>query len=268
MDREERKRVMAEDKEYQQYKKLKQKLEEQQERERQQLRTNMEIAFKTQKQKKAKQSEKVKYKKYAFWVSVAAAVLPVLNFILCVKKVKATWNVQENGALGISDMVQYYMNNYMNTVVFWISVVLMVMGMALLCISYLKNTVNAGKTVMIVCRCIQAECLQILLLLLYIDRLPYSIAAITELLTLIPAVLFAIGELVVFVLYMLDKFHRKTCGWIILLSAWTIFNIYFGIAALGAIGVYILIIMILPAPVPERHLVDTATGHEIVERWY
>lgn len=67
---------------------------------------------------------------------------------------------------------------------------------------------------------------------------------------------------------MIDKFHRKTCLWIILLSTWTIFNIYFGIVALGIAAIYIVIIMILPTPPAEKHLIDMTTGHEIVEKWY
>lgn len=262
MNREERQKIMTEDKEYQEYKKIKQEIEEKR------VRMNAEIALKAQ--KKAAQSEKIKYKRCAFWVSVVAAVFPVLNFILCIKKVKATWNVQENGALGISDMLEYYMNNYMGTIVFWISAVLTFIGIALLCISYLKNTTHAGRTVMIVCRCIQAACLQVLLTLMSIDGIVHSdvFGDIAYIAVLGSMALFAIAELVVFALYMIDKFHRKTCLWIILFSAWTIFNIYFGIVALGIAAIYIVIIMILPTPPVEKHLIDTTTGHEIVEKWY
>lgn len=256
MNREEHQRIMTEDKEYQEYKKIKQEIEEKR------VRMNA--------QKKAAQTEKIKYKRCAFWVSVVAAVFPVLNFILCIKKVKDTWNVQENGALRISDMLNYYMNHYMETILFGISAVLVFIGIALLCISYLKTTTHAGKTVMIVCRCIQAECLQVLLILMGIDEIVHSdlFWNIEQIVGLGSMALFAIAELFVFVLYMIDKFHRKTCLWIILLSAWTIFNIYFGIVALAIAAIYIVIIMILPTPPAEKHLIDTTTGHEIVEKWY
>lgn len=256
MNREEHQRIMTEDKEYQEYKKIKQEIEEKR------VRMNA--------QKKAAQTEKIKYKRCAFWVSVVAAVFPVLNFILCIKKVKDTWNVQENGALRISDMLNYYMNHYMETILFGISAVLVFIGIALLCISYLKTTTHAGKTVMIVCRCIQAECLQVLLILMGIDEIVHSdlFWNIDQIVGLGSMALFAIAELFVFVLYMIDKFHRKTCLWIILLSAWTIFNIYFGIVALAIVAIYIVIIMILPTPPAEKHLIDTTTGHEIVEKWY
>ena len=256
MNREEHQRIMTEDKEYQEYKKIKQEIEEKR------VRMNA--------QKKAAQTEKIKYKRCAVWVSVVAAVFPVLNFILCIKKVKDTWNVQENGALRISDMLNYYMNHYMETILFGISAVLVFIGIALLCISYLKTTTHAGKTVMIVCRCIQAECLQVLLILMGIDEIVHSdlFWNIEQIVGLGSMALFAIAELFVFVLYMIDKFHRKTCLWIILLSAWTIFNIYFGIVALAIAAIYIVIIMILPTPPAEKHLIDTTTGHEIVEKWY
>lgn len=58
MNREERQRIMAEDKEYQEYKKIKQETEEKR------VRMNAEIALKAQ--KKAAQSEKIKYKRGAF----------------------------------------------------------------------------------------------------------------------------------------------------------------------------------------------------------
>lgn len=256
MNREERQRIMTEDKEYQEYKKIKQEIEEKR------VRMNA--------QKKAAQTERIKYKRCAFGVSVVAAVFPVLNFILCIKKVKDTWNVQENGALRISDMLNYYMNHYMETILFGISAVLVFIGIALLCISYLKTTTHTGKTVMIVCRCIQAECLQVLLLLMGIDEIVHSdlFWTIDQIVGLGSMALFAIAELFVFVLYMIDKFHRKTCLWIILLSTWTIFNIYFGIVALGIAAIYIVIIMILPTPPAEKHLIDMTTGHEIVEKWY
>lgn len=256
MNREERQRIMTEDKEYQEYKKIKQEIEEKR------VRMNA--------QKKAAQTEKIKYKRCAFWVSVVAAVFPVLNFILCIKKVKDTWNVQENGALRISDMLNYYMNHYMETILFGISAVLVFIGIALLCISYLKTTTHTGKTVMIVCRCIQAECLQVLLILMGIDEIVHSdlFWNIDQIVGLGSMALFAIAELFVFVLYMIDKFHRKTCLWIILLSTWTIFNIYFGIVVLAIAAIYIVIIMILPTPPVEKHLIDTTTGHEIVEKWY
>ena len=256
MNREERQRIMTEDKEYQEYKKIKQEIEEKR------VRMNA--------QKKAAQTEKIKYKRCAFWVRVVAAVFPVLNFILCIKKVKDTWNVQENGALRISDMLSYYMNHYMETILFGISAVLVFIGIALLCISYLKTTTHTGKTVMIVCRCIQAECLQVLLLLMGIDEIVHSdlFWTIDQIVGLGSMALFAIAELFVFVLYMIDKFHRKTCLWIILLSTWTIFNIYFGIVALGIAAIYIVIIMILPTPPAEKHLIDMTTGHEIEEKWY
>lgn len=256
MNREERQRIMTEDKEYQEYKKIKQEIEEKR------VRMNA--------QKKAAQPEKIKYKRCAFWVSVVAAVFPVLNFILCIKKVKDTWNVQENGALRISDMLNYYMNHYMETILFGISAVLVFIGIALLCISYLKTTTHTGKMVMIVCRCIQAECLQVLLILMGIDEIVHSdlFWNIDQIVGLGSMALFAIAELFVFVLYMIDKYHRKTCLWIILLSAWTIFNIYFGIVALAIAAIYIVIIMILPTPPAEKHLIDTTTGHEIVEKWY
>lgn len=265
MNREERQKIMTEDKEYQEYqeyKKIKQEIEEKR------VRMNAEIALKAQKQ--AAKSEKIKYKRCAFWVSVVAAVFPVLNFILCIKKVKATWNVQENGALRISDMLNYYMIHYMETILFWISAVLVFIGIALLCISYLKTTTHTGKTVMIVCRCIQAECLKVLLILMGIDEIVHSdlFWNIDQIVGLGSMALFAIAELFVFVLYMIDKFHRKTCLWIILLSAWTLFNIYFGMVALAIAAIYIVIIMILPTPPVEKHLIDTTTGHEIVEKWY
>ena len=256
MNREERQRIMTEDKEYQEYKKIKQEIEEKR------VRMNA--------QKKAAQTEKIKYKRCAFGVSVVAAVFPVLNFILCIKKVKDAWNVQENGALRISDMLNYYMNHYMETILFGISAVLVFIGIALLCISYLKTTTHTGKMVMIVCRCIQAECLQVLLILMVIDGIVHGdlFWNIAQIVWLGSMALFAIAELFVFVLYMIDKFHRKTCLWIILLSAWTIFNIYFGIVALAIAAIYIVIIMILPTPPAEKHLIDTTTGHEIVEKWY
>ena len=167
-------------------------------------------------------------------------------------------------------MLNYYMNHYMETILFGISAVLVFIGIALLCISYLKTTTHAGKTVMIVCRCIQAECLQVLLILMGIDEIVHSdlFWNIEQIVGLGSMALFAIAELFVFVLYMIDKFHRKTCLWIILLSAWTIFNIYFGIVALAIAAIYIVIIMILPTPPAEKHLIDTTTGHEIVEKWY
>lgn len=162
------------------------------------------------------------------------------------------------------------MNNYMRTILFGISAVLVFIGIALLCISYLKNTTHAGKTVMIVCRCIQAACLQVLLILMGIDRIVHSdlFLDIAQIVGFGSMAFFAIAELVVFVLYMIDKFHRKTCLWIILLSLWTIFNIYFGMVALGIAAIFIVIIMILPTPPAEKHLIDTTTGHEIVEKWY
>lgn len=206
-----------------------------------------------------------RFRKYAFWAGVGAVILSVLNIILCIKKGKSTWDVQANGEMGILDMLEYYSYHYVDTVVFKIAILLAIAGIILLCVSYVINTEDHTKRMfMIVCRGIQGGCLLCIGILFLVDK----VFRTTEYIGVIARsllVLFAIAELIAFILYMMDGNHRKTCLWITLVTAWTVLNVWlvgFVLVILAfVIGILFIKEWLFPS-MEEIHHINRSTGEE------
>ena len=253
MNKEERQKAMAEDKEYQEYKQYKMKKEERLKRQ--------------SKYTEAYRTKDDKYKKYAFWTGVGAVVLSIINLIWCFKTGRDTWDTQLNGKMSLNDLVNYCVGNYSLTVLFKISAITAIAAIVLLLVCYLINEQGPKKIIMIICRGIESVCLLIAgAIFLLNPRWPiFTLIFEAALIGL------AITELVAFILYMIDGFYRKTGLWIALFTVWTFLHIFLAIIVLSIGGVllmlYILKCILFPCT-PEKHLIDTETGHEIVEKWY
>lgn len=234
MNKEERQKAMAEDKEYQEYKQYKKKKEERLKRQ--------------SKYTEAYRTKDDKYKKYAFWTGVGAVVLSIINLIWCFKTGRG-------------------IGNYSLTVLFKISAITAIAAIVLLLVCYLINEQGPKKIIMITCRGIESVCLLIAgAIFLLNPRWPiFTLILEAALIGL------AITELVAFILYMIDGFYRKTGLWIALFTVWTFLHIFLAIIVLsiggGLLMLYILKCILFPCT-PEKHLIDTETGHEIVEKWY
>lgn len=202
-------------------------------------------------------------RKIALGVSIGAAVLALINLILCFR----------NDSIDTSGFMRKFMNNehdalfsavselYYAAILYKICIFAVVIAIVLMTISYFECNKGALGVIVIVCRGLQVlggilEIITSLISSYYVGLGTIGIATL---------------ELIVFILFMIDRRNRKRYFQIMLLSLWTAFassilHIMFYIGMV-VIALVLLKIFLFPSK-PKDHYIDETTGHVYTRERY
>lgn len=220
-------------------------------------------------------------RKIATVISIAAAILTLINVILSVKNVDTKTLEDSNrinqifeGLLFDAAGEQFYTN--------WMYVVCVIAVFAeiiLMAGSYFMNNGFGLGITMIVCRSIQLVMLTITWIIgwLKCDAMP-GVKTPDVILNMgftrtwfgdICLLGIAVLELVIFILYMIDGSNRMKFIKLGILSVWTLLGTSLLIVLLyGSLLFIILFVVMAKLHKPTLHIIDEETGHHYRKEWY
>lgn len=140
------------------------------------------------------------FREIGYWGSLSSAILGLINIIICFIKGIKIFNTTLQG--DVMDLIFYPGEIIFTTVLYKISVGVLFVALLMMLISYLINTDGALKILMIICKGIQLFCIGVGLIG-YFKLQSLSFIKMSM-------ICFAVIELIAFILYLIDRDHRKT----------------------------------------------------------
>ena len=152
------------------------------------------------------------FKDIGYWSGLTSVILVLINFIVCfIEGTKIYGLMIESWG----DLFIYPSTIASETLIYKISILIIVISILMMTISYIVNADGILKTTMIVCKSIQLICI-------IGGGIAYYVRAAGILKVLLIG--FSIVELIVLILYIIDQDHRKTILQVILFSIITVFS--------------------------------------------
>lgn len=167
------------------------------------------------------------FRKISFFVSLGAAILSLINVIISL--VKAT---KEEGNFVDAMWSDTYLDYSFGSVLYKIALVLILISVLMMTISFLINTDGILKILMIITRTVQIVCL-------IVGGIAAFLTQIIDMLGM-AFMLFAIMEVVAFILYLIDRDHRNTILRVLVFDAWSL-----GAGIIFSIGMIILLAVLV-----------------------
>ena len=140
------------------------------------------------------------FREIGFWGSLGAAVLGLINYIICLVKGIQVINTELNG--DPFEVLAYAADASFYAVLYKVSLGILGLAALMMIISFFINTSGALKIIMIVVKTAQIACIAAALIGVFIMHC----LALLKLFSLI----FAALELISLILYIIDRDHRKT----------------------------------------------------------
>lgn len=151
------------------------------------------------------------FREVAFWGTIVSAVLGLINVIICFVNGVKILDTKLKG--DISQLFEYPMEICFHTILYKISIVVLLVAFVMMLISFLINTDGILKILMIICKVIQLVCIAGGLIGYFVLK---SLSFIY-----LSMIAFSIIELIVLILYIIDSDHRKTILRVLLFSLLT-----------------------------------------------
>ncbi len=147
------------------------------------------------------------FRKIANWGSMGSAVLGLINVIICFVKATKIFNTELNG--DIFNLFIYPAKICFGTLLYKVSIIVALFALIMMLVSYMVNTKGVLKILMIICKGLQ-------LISLIIGLLCYAVFKDMGFIELSVFVIVII-EILSFVLYIIEREHRKTIIHIVIL---------------------------------------------------
>lgn len=152
------------------------------------------------------------FREIGYKSSIGALGLGVINIILCFLKGIQIYDTELNG--DFFSLIWYPPEICFGTVLYKISIVVVLFALLMMFVSYMVNTNGALKILMIICKVIQLVCLLLSLVL------TFAIHSLSMLSTGLMIV--AILEFITFILYIIEGEHRRIIIRVFLFSILTV----------------------------------------------
>lgn len=140
------------------------------------------------------------FREIGYWGSICSVILGLINIIVCFIKGIKIFNTTLQG--DIMNLIIYPAEVSFTTVLYKISIAILFIALLMMFISYLINTDGILKILMIICKGIQLFCICGGL----IGYFKFQSISFIE----ISVICFTVIELLAFILYLIDRDHRKT----------------------------------------------------------
>lgn len=140
------------------------------------------------------------FREIGYWGSLSSSILGLINIIICFIKGIKIFNTTLQG--DVFELIFYPGEIIFTTVLYKISVGILFVALLMMLISYLINTDGALRILMIICKGIQFFCIGGGLIG-YFKLQSLSFIKMSM-------IYFAVIELIAFILYLIDRDHRKT----------------------------------------------------------
>lgn len=195
------------------------------------------------------------FREIGYWGSIVSAALGLINIIVCFIKGIKIFDTTLQG--DIMRLLAYPPEICFSTVLYKISVGVLLLALLMMFVSYLCNTDGVLKFLMIICKIIQLACVAGGFLGYFILQ---SISFIK-----MSLICFTIIELTAFILYLIDKDHRKTIIRVAILTLITVGSgiVYFLLEMLLVLFVVMMIVRLLFSIFKEpehKNVIYDATG--------
>lgn len=165
------------------------------------------------------------FREIGYWSSVGAAILGLINCILCfIKGIKVFDTELSKDPF---NLIAYTAEHTYSTVLYKISLAVLAITVLSMMISFFINAGSFLKTIMAIARIVQAVAIGTILLSVYVI---HNFALIK-----VFAIIFAVMELVALILYLIERDHRKTITRVVV----------FFIATAGSGIIFMLVAMLL-----------------------
>lgn len=156
------------------------------------------------------------FREIGYWGSLSAAVLTLINCVLCVVKGIKEFNTElEGNFIGV---LTYPAEHGYYSLLFKICVGILGFSILMMIISFFMNTDGAIRIIMIIVKMIQIASVGAFVFMKYVMK------DIT--LSTMMVIIFIVMELIAFVLYLVERNYRKT---ILRVAAFTIWTLGFGV---------------------------------------
>ena len=169
------------------------------------------------------------YREIAYWGSIGAVVLGLINIIICFVKGINIYNTELQG--DFIQLIMYPAGICFYTILYKISLAVTFLTLVMMSISYLINTDGILKILMIICKAIQLICVLGCLIGFFIFK-DVSFIKLSML-------FFAVMELIALILYLIDREHRKTIIRVVVFALLTV-----GSGVIYTVIVFLLMIVI------------------------
>ena len=140
------------------------------------------------------------FREIGYWGSLCSVILGLINIIVCFIKGIKIFNSTLQG--DVMNLITYPAEVSFTTVLYKISIAILFIALLMMFISYLINTDGVLRILMIICKGIQLFCI-CGGLIGYFKLQSISFIKMS-------VICFAVMELIAFILYLIDKDHRKT----------------------------------------------------------
>ncbi len=171
------------------------------------------------------------FREIGYWTSISAAILGLINIIFYLIKGIKLLNKEFEGDI---TRVFFYPMESFYSVMYKISLVILVISAFSMIISFLINTNGILKIIMVITVAIQTMCIGMAIIGILIQYIA---------LVKLAAIFFSIMELVALTLYIIEKEHRKTIIRVIVFSLLTIGSGFIYMLFLFLLMLFLLIIL-------------------------
>lgn len=194
------------------------------------------------------------FREIGFWGSIIAAIVGLANIVICIVNGVNNYETALDGDWG--NLILYPLEVCFSTVLYKVSVGIILLSLLMMFISYLVNVDGILKILMLIAKGLQLVCIGVCLVGFFILQ---SISFIK-----LSFIVFAILEVLAFVLYLIDRDHRKTITRVVI---FTVITVGSGVVYMLFIGLLIFFIAWLIASIfrePEHRTVVYDTTGKVI----
>lgn len=194
------------------------------------------------------------FREIGFWGSIIAAIVGLANIVICIVNGVNNYETALDGDWG--NLIWYPAEVCFSTVLYKVSVGIILLSLLMMFISYLVNVDGILKILMLIAKGLQLVCIGVCLVGFFILQ---SISFIK-----LSFIVFAILEVLAFVLYLIDRDHRKTITRVVI---FTVITVGSGVVYMLFIGLLIFFIAGLIASIfrePEHRTVVYDTTGKVI----
>lgn len=194
------------------------------------------------------------FREIGFWGSIIAAIVGLANIVICIVNGVKNYETALDGDWG--NLIIYPVEVCFSTVLYKVSIGIILLSLLMMFISYLVNVDGILKILMLIAKGLQLVCIGVCLVGFFILQ---SISFIK-----LSFIVFAILEVLAFVLYLIDRDHRKTITRVVI---FTVITVGSGVVYMLLIGLLCFFIAGLIASIfrePEHRTVVYDTTGKVI----
>lgn len=201
------------------------------------------------------------FREIGYWGSIVSVVFCLVNIIICfVKGVKLFDTTLQRDSMRL---IIYPCEICFSTILYKVSVIILFLSLLMMFISYIINTDSVKKILMIICKVIQLLCVCCGL----IGYFKFCSSSFIKKLLMC----FAVVELIVLILYLIDRGHRKTIIRVAILTIITVgsgvvYLLFAIVLFLWIMGLFVSLLSVIFGKHEPKNVVYDTTG-KIIGYW-